>query len=65
MQETWVQYLGWDDALEKETAHYSSILAMENPWTEGPSGLQSTGSQRVRRDLVTEQQQLYNTKFTI
>ena len=28
----------------------SSILAWETPWTEGPGGLQSRGSQRVRHD---------------
>ena len=27
MQETWVQSLGWQDALEKRMATYSSILA--------------------------------------
>ena len=27
MQETWVQSLGWEDALEKGKATYSSILA--------------------------------------
>ena len=27
MQETWVQFLGWEDPLEKEMATYSSILA--------------------------------------
>ena len=27
MQETWVQYLGWEDSLEKEKATHSSILA--------------------------------------
>ena len=26
MQETWVQSLGWEDALEEETATHSSIL---------------------------------------
>ena len=26
MQETWVQSLGWEDALEKRTATHSSIL---------------------------------------
>ena len=39
MQETWVQYLGWDDLLEKETATHSSILTWEIPWTEDPGGL--------------------------
>jgi len=37
------------------TAH-SSILTWEIPWTEEPGGLQSIGLQRVRQDLVTEQQ---------
>ena len=54
MQETWVQSLGWEDPLEKEMATHSSILAWRIPWTEGPGGLQSTGSQRVRHDLVTK-----------
>ena len=27
MQETWVQYLGWEDLLEKGKDVYSSILA--------------------------------------
>ena len=27
MQETWVQYLGWEDLLEKGKDIYSSILA--------------------------------------
>ena len=41
MQETWVQSLGWEDALEKEMATHSSILAWEIPQTEEPGGLQS------------------------
>ena len=27
MQETWVQFLGWEDPLEKGKATYSNILA--------------------------------------
>ena len=27
MQETWVQYLGWEDSLEEGMATHSSILA--------------------------------------
>ena len=50
MQETWVQFLGWKDPLEKEIATHSSILAWESPWTEEPGGLQSMGSQRVGHD---------------
>ena len=41
-----VQFLGWEDSLEKEMATYSSILA----WTEEPDRLQSIGSQRLGHD---------------
>ena len=34
IQETWVQSLGWEDALEKGMATYSSILPWRIPWTE-------------------------------
>ena len=57
-QETWVQSLSWEDPLEKEMATHSSILALEIPWTEKPGKLQSMGSQRVRHDLPTKQQQI-------
>ena len=33
IRETWVQSPGWEDALEKETATCSSILAWRIPWT--------------------------------
>ena len=38
-------------------APHSSTLAWKIPWTEEPGRLQSMGSQRVRHDLVTKQQQ--------
>ena len=38
MQETWVQFLGWKDPLEKEIATHFSILAWRIPWTEEPGG---------------------------
>ena len=38
---------GREEPLEREMASRSSILAWEIPLTEGPGGLQSTGSQRV------------------
>ena len=44
----WVGSLGWEDALEEETATHSSILAWEIPWAEGPDGLQSMGSEIIR-----------------
>ena len=43
--------LGWEDPLEKEIATYSSILAWKIPWTEGPEGLQSMGSQKSQTQL--------------
>jgi len=45
MEETWVQFLGWEDPLEKEMATHSSILAWRIPCTEYPGGLQSMGWQ--------------------
>ena len=44
MQETQVQFLGWEDPLEKETAIPSSILILGNPMDREPSGLQPIGS---------------------
>ena len=52
MWETWVGPLGWENPLEKGIATHSSILAWTIPWTEEPSGLQSIGSQRVRRNYM-------------
>ena len=51
VQETQVQFLGWEDPLEKEMAAHSSIVAWEIPQTKKLCGLQSMGSQRVRHDL--------------
>ena len=48
----WVQFLGWEYPLEKETATHSSILAWELPWTEEPGELQFMGHKRVVDDLV-------------
>ena len=46
VQETWVQFLGQEDPLEKEMAIHSSILAWRIPWTEDSGRLQSMGSQQ-------------------
>ena len=63
MQETWVQSLGWEDALEKEMATHSSILAWKISWREEPSGLQSMELQRVGHDWVTNTALLLLTSF--
>ena len=39
MWETWVQFLGPEDPLEKEMVTHSSILAWRIPWTEELGGL--------------------------
>ena len=50
VQETWIQFLGWEDPLEKGMTTHSSILAWRTPWTEEPGRLQFRGSHRVRHD---------------
>jgi len=50
MQDTRVQFLDWEDPLEKGIATHSSILAEKNLWTEEPGGLWSRGLQRVGHD---------------
>jgi hypothetical protein len=45
MQETWVQSLGQEDPLEKETANQSNILAWKISWMEEPGRLHFMDSQ--------------------
>ena len=54
MQETRVPSLAWEDALEKEMATHSGILAWEIPWTVELGKLWRIGFQRIKHDLVTE-----------
>ena len=53
MQETQVQSLDKEVPLEKGMATHSSIPAWRTAWTEQPSGLQSTGLQRVGHNWAT------------
>ena len=55
MQDTRVQSLGREDALEKGLAAHSRCcsLTWRISWTEEPGGLQSLGLQRVRHDRAT------------
>ena len=46
MQETLVQFLGWEDPLEEEMAIHSSVHAWGIPRTEEPGRLQSMGFSR-------------------
>ena len=53
-QETRILSLGWEDPLEEEMATHSSTLKWKIPRIEDPGGLQSIGSQRIRRDRATK-----------
>ena len=48
MQETLVQFLGWEDSLEKEMATHSSTLAWKIPGTEEHGGLLWVAKSRTR-----------------
>ena len=48
----WVRFLGQEDALEKEMATHSSVLAWEIPRTKETGGLQSIRSQRIRTEVT-------------
>ena len=50
MQETWVQSLSREDALEEEMATHPSVLTWQIPWTEELAVLESMVSQRAQRD---------------
>ena len=51
----WVPSLGWEDALEEETAIHSSILAWRIAGPEEPGRMQSVGWQRRWHNLGTKQ----------
>ena len=46
-----------EDPLREGMGTHSSILAWRILWTKEPGQLQSMGLQRVRHDLVAQQQQ--------
>ena len=55
MQEAQFRSLVWEDSLEKEMATHSIFLPGKS--LKEPGGLQTMGSQRVRHDWATKQQQ--------
>ena len=55
----WIQFLSWEDPLEKEMITHSSTLAWEILWTEENGGLQSMRLQRAGHDFENKQQQMY------
>ena len=64
MWETQVRSLNREDPLEKELETHSSILAWRGPRSEEPGRLQSTGSQKVGHNWVTEQQNQHINHIT-
>ena len=63
MQETGVQFFGWEDPLEKEMVTHSSILAWRIPWTEKPGRLQSMGLQKSDTTYQLNYYKSSNTKL--
>ena len=55
MQESQVQFLGWEDSLEKAMSIPSGIFAWRIPWTEEPASYSPRGHKEL--DWVTKQQQ--------
>jgi len=58
IQETRVQFLGWEDPLEMEMTTHTSILAWRTPWRGAwwATVHLAHGSQRVRHDWATNTQ---------
>ena len=68
MPETWVQFLGREDLLEKGMATHSGILAWRILWTEESERLQSPELQSwTQLSDLTTMMMLYRgeTKFTL
>ena len=56
MKGTQVQFLGWEDPLEKEMAIHFSILAWEIPWIEEPEGYSPCRNKSVGHGLTNNKQ---------
>ena len=54
MQETWVQFLGREDPLEKERATHSCILAQRISMDRGGCQATAHGVARVGHDLASK-----------
>ena len=61
-QEIWAWSLGWEYPLEKEMATPLQYSYLGNPMDTGAWWVKSMGSQRVRHNLATKQQQQYSSK---
>ena len=57
MRETWVQFLSWEDPLEKGRATHSSILAWRIPWNPVPGVTESDMTKRLSLSLNNRRKQ--------
>ena len=60
VQETWVQFLGWEDPLEKGTVTHSNILAWRIPMDRGGwrATVHGVAKSRTQQSNFTERQTL-------
>ena len=65
MRETWVQFLGWEDPLEKEMATHSSTIAWKNLMDRGAwqATVHGVAKSRTRLSDFTFPSQRTNTLF--
>ena len=52
MQETWVQFLGWEHSLEKEMETHFSILSVKSHGQKSLVGYSVWGHERVGHNLT-------------
>ena len=64
-QEMWVQFLGWEDPLEKENGNPLQCSCLGNPLDRGDWWLQSMGSQKSRTQLSTQIYRAANKQLCI
>ena len=50
----WVQFLGWENCLEEETATHYSNLTGKIPWTKEPGRLQIVGIAKKQTQLSSD-----------
>ena len=62
-QETQVQFLGWEDLLEKEMTTHSSVLAWKIPWSEEPVAYRLLSLWGRKESDPTEQLTLHFLEF--
>ena len=57
----WVLSLGWEDALEKEMAPHSSVLAWRIPWMESLVGYSPQGCKsQTEHNTHSEEDRIQN-----